>query len=160
MTHSRNGDYSVLEKYFKLYTQTECYRDFISEINIVWNNEDNPEDTPIFKTKPLWKIPVYFFRTTFNSMDHRYHLPAQSTAQLLYSLDDDIIVDCDTFRDTLARYNQAALQHLGPVTTNEVRGYGFDPSTERAEFIYQGHATALYYSIAEPGAAFVPRHFL
>lgn len=30
VTHSRNGDYSVLEKYINLYTQTECYQDLIS----------------------------------------------------------------------------------------------------------------------------------
>lgn len=28
------------------------------------------------------------------------------------------------------------------------------------EFKYQGHAGAIYYTIAEPGAAFIPRHFL
>ena len=69
--------------------------------------------------KKYWKIPVYFFRTTFNSMDHRYRLPKESTAQLLYSLDDDIIVDCQTFKLTLDKYNNANKETiLGRVTAN------------------------------------------
>ena len=28
------------------------------------------------------------------------------------------------------------------------------------EFFYQGHPTAIYFTIAEPGAAFIPRHYL
>jgi hypothetical protein len=92
-------------------------------------------------------------------MDHRYRLPKESTAQLLYSLDDDIIVDCETFKLTLDRFNEVNKHQLGAVTTNEVRGYAFDPN-KGVEFLYQGHAAALYFSIAEPGAAFIPRHFL
>lgn len=42
VTHSRNGDFSVIEKYLQRYTETECYRDFISEINLIWNNEEAP----------------------------------------------------------------------------------------------------------------------
>ena len=93
-------------------------------------------------------------------MDHRFRLTKQSQAKLIYSLDDDIIVDCETFKTTLARYNEVNKQpSLGAITTNEVRAYGFDPNGG-IEFVYQGHAAALYFTIAEPGAAFIPRHFV
>jgi hypothetical protein len=93
-------------------------------------------------------------------MDHRYRLPKESTAQLLYSLDDDIIVDCETFKATLAKFNEVNDQlQLGRITTNEVRAFGYDPN-KGTEFFYQGHTAALYFTIAEPGAAFIPRHYL
>jgi len=41
-----------------------------------------------------------------------------------------------------------------------VRGYKFSPSEVISEFYYQGHANAAYFTIAEPGAAFIPRHYL
>ena len=93
-------------------------------------------------------------------MDHRYRLPKESTAQLLYSLDDDIIVDCDTFKKTLARFNEVNQElQLGRVTTNEVRAFGYD-ANKGMEFVYQGHPSAIYFTITEPGAAFIPRHYL
>jgi hypothetical protein len=50
---------------------------------------------------------------------------------------------------------------LGRIVTNEVRGYKFHPSLlENGEFAYQGHTTAEYFTISEPGAAFIPRHYL
>jgi hypothetical protein len=73
----------------------------------------------IWQRRDKWKIPVYFYRTTFNSMDHRYRLPKESTAQLLYSLDDDIVVDCATFQNTLQEYNRVNKEEqLGRMVAN------------------------------------------
>lgn len=46
----------------------------VTEINIVWNNEQSMEEMGIFARKQYWKRPVYFYRTPFNSMDWRYKI--------------------------------------------------------------------------------------
>jgi hypothetical protein len=45
-----------------------------SEVNIVWNNDIDPEKVPIKLEKDQWKRPVYFYKTPNNSMDWRYKL--------------------------------------------------------------------------------------
>ena len=65
---------------------------------------------------------------------------------------------------TLDKFNEVNQNLLlGKITTNEVRAFGFDPkaaNSDQREYFYQGHAAAIYYTIAEPGAAFIPRHYV
>lgn len=159
MTYARNGDFSVFKKYLKLYTETPCYADLIEEINIVWNNEKSPESAGVFEREKFWRIPVNFYRTAFNSMDHRYRLPKHSAARVLYSLDDDIIVDCNTFALTFQQYQKVNHLEVGPIVANEVRAFAYHLE-KKPEFAYQGHKNATFFTVAEPGAAFIPRHYL
>jgi hypothetical protein len=47
----------------------------ITEMNIVWNNEQSPEQMGVYKTAASWKRPVHFYRTPNNSMNWRYKIP-------------------------------------------------------------------------------------
>ena len=78
---------------------------------------------------------------------------------MFYSLDDDIRVDCLTLNITYGHYLNATGTTLSRIISNEVRNYGYFPH-KKTEFFYQGHSYAQYYSIAETGASFYPRHYL
>lgn len=80
---------------------------------------------------------------------------------MLYSLDDDIIVDCITFKKTFAVYNSQKKNIINPIVANEVRAFAYHLNElSKPEFAYQGHKSAPYFTIAEPGAAFIDRHYL
>lgn len=72
VTHSRGGDNSQFMTYLQRYAEMKC--PIVTEINIVWNNEQSMEEMGIFARKQYWKRPVYFYRTPFNSMDWRYKI--------------------------------------------------------------------------------------
>jgi hypothetical protein len=78
---------------------------------------------------------------------------------VLYSLDDDIIVDCRTFASTFQQYQRASRLEVGPIVANEVRAFAYHLE-RKPEFAYQGHKNATFFTVAEPGAAFIPRHYL
>ena len=72
VTLTSAGDYSFIEKHINWYASMDC--SIASEVNIVWNNDIDPEKVPIKLEKDQWKRPVYFYKTPNNSMDWRYKL--------------------------------------------------------------------------------------
>jgi hypothetical protein len=72
VTHARAGDYSWIGKHINWYASLDC--PIATEVNIVWNNEIDPEKAPIKLLKDQWNRPVYFYNTPNNSMDWRYKL--------------------------------------------------------------------------------------
>ena len=72
VTHTRAGDYTLIEKHINWYASMDC--PIATELNIVWNNEIEPDKAPIKFQKNEWRRPVYFFKTPSNSMDWRYKL--------------------------------------------------------------------------------------
>lgn len=106
-----------------------------------------------------WRVPVLFYLTKNNSLNHRFRVPKQATADVFYSLDDDIRVDCLTLNITYGHYLNATGTTFSRIISNEVRNYGYFPH-KKTQFFYQGHSYAQYYSIAETGASFYPKHYL
>ena len=80
-------------KYLDYYSRLKC--EPITEINIVWNNKQSPEEMGVLKDKDKWVRPVHFLRTESNSMVHRYRIPKESKADIFLSIDDDIGMKCD-----------------------------------------------------------------
>jgi len=79
-------------KYLNRYATMEC--PIVSEISIVWNNEQSMQELGVFVNQDQWKRPVYFYQTPNNSMNWRFKVPKESQAQVFFSIDDDITVDC------------------------------------------------------------------
>ncbi|MCB0370831.1 MAG: hypothetical protein KDD45_15770 [Bdellovibrionales bacterium] len=72
MTHTRAGDNSQFMKYLNRYATIDCPE--VTEINIVWNNEQSMEEMGVFQHKDTWKRPIRFYQTPSNSMNWRFKL--------------------------------------------------------------------------------------
>ena len=92
MTDTRGNNYRNIQTHIDRYATLDC--PIATELNIVWNNEEPPEQAPLFSRQAQWKRPVYFFATPNNSMDWRYKIPAESKAQVYFIIDDDVNIDC------------------------------------------------------------------
>ena len=79
----------------------------------------------IYDNELMWRLPVYFYKTNNNSMNHRYLLPKEASADYYYSLDDDIEIDCGTLKNTISQYTQNNYYFPGPVIVNEVRSFAY-----------------------------------
>ena len=66
----------------------------ITEINIVWNNEQSMEEMGVYKTKDQWKRKINFYQTPNNSMNWRFKIAKETTSKVFFSIDDDITVGC------------------------------------------------------------------
>ena len=122
VTYARNHNYSIFTNYTQHYTQMQCYADIVSEINIVWNNESPPQDIAPYN-KQQSTIPINYYHTPANSLNHRFQLPNNSQATILYSLDDDIMVDCATLNQTYQRYLSHSDISPRRIISNEVRSF-------------------------------------
>lgn len=78
--------------YLRRYAFMDC--PIINEISIIWNNEKSMEEMGVFEERSKWKIPIYFYRTEYNSMYWRYNIPKETKSQVFFSIDDDIVVGC------------------------------------------------------------------
>ena len=97
----------------------------ITEMSIVWNNQITPEEAGITLNDLKWKRPVYFIKTPYNSMDFRYLLPQESTAQVFFSMDDDVQVSCKELTASFKLWQAHAVGDIGPIVTYGPRGYDF-----------------------------------
>lgn len=72
MTHARAGDNSQFMKYLDRYATMDC--PIVTEMNIVWNNEQSMDEMGIYANKDKWKRSVNFYRTPNNSMNWRFKI--------------------------------------------------------------------------------------
>lgn len=63
-------------------------------------------------------MPVYFYLTKNNSLNHRFRAPKEASAEVFYSLDDDIMVDCDTLNKTYMHFWSAKQSQPGRFVSN------------------------------------------
>ena len=80
-------------KYLERYATMDC--PIVTEINIVWNNEQTMEEMGVYANKDQWKRNIYFYRTPSNSMSWRFKIAPETKSQVFFSIDDDITVDCE-----------------------------------------------------------------
>ena len=67
----------------------------MTEINIVWNNEESMQAMGVLKDKDQWKRKVNFYQTSSNSMNWRFKIAKETTSQVFFSIDDDITIGCE-----------------------------------------------------------------
>jgi hypothetical protein len=63
-----------------------------------------PDEVGALERELYWRVPVYFYLTKDNSLNYRFRTPKEATADIFYSLDDDIFVDCHTLNTTFTHY--------------------------------------------------------
>lgn len=69
---------------------------------------------------------MYFYKTPMNSMDFRYMLPVESKAEVFFSMDDDIVIDCKELEKTFKVWQQRAIGDISPIATYAPRGFSFN----------------------------------
>jgi hypothetical protein len=128
-----------------------------TELNIVWNNEIEPEKAPIKLNKNTWKRPVNFLKTPNNSMDWRYKIPEQSTAEVFFIVDDDVNVDCEELKRGFKVWQENAIGSVGPIVTYAVRFFEY---TQDKTFEYGRKKEEKMFTIGLVGLSFMSRHFM
>jgi hypothetical protein len=128
----------------------------MSEIVIVWNNQESPESAG-FTTDEEWKRPVYFYQTPHNSMDFRYSLPAKSQAKVFFSIDDDITTDCEEMEKGFRFWQSHAIGDIAPLMGYGQRAFDFEAKT--AKWKYADQLKSKFYALTLIGMAWVPRHY-
>lgn len=123
---------------------------------MVWNNEQTPQQMGVLAEQSKWVRPVYFFQTPNNSMNWRYKIPKESQAQVYFSIDDDIIVDCAELGKGFAVWQSLAVGSVAPIVSYGPRLFEF---TARQGFRYSTGKSP-FFSLGLAGIAFISRHFL
>lgn len=155
VTHTRQGDNSQFMKYLDKYATMDC--PIVTELNIVWNNEQSMEELGIFVNQAQWKRPVYFYRTPSNSMNWRYKIPKESKSQVFFSIDDDITVDCEELNKGFEVWRSNAIGNIAPIISYGPRYYEY---TLRGGFQYGKGKTQHFFNMGLVGLAFISRHFM
>ena len=62
-------------------------------------------------------------------MDFRYLIPNNSTVQVFFSMDDDIVVDCTELRKSFAIWRENAIGDIAPIVSYGPRGFDFTSSS-------------------------------
>ena len=110
----------------------------------------------IFKEREEWVRPVYFLKTPSNNINHRFHVPAQSNASLLLSVDDDIKMNCEEMRTGWRLYRRGVVaEGVGPIVSYHPRTLQFIDGSFR--YTYDNKQ---YFNMALVGTAFFSRHLL
>jgi hypothetical protein len=129
----------------------------VTEINIVWNNEQSMEELGIYANKEQWKRPVYFYRTPNNSMNWRFKIAPEATSKVFFSIDDDITVGCEELKKGFEVWRTNAIGSLGPLVSYGPRHYEY---TLAKGFEYGRGKTNNFFNIGLVGLAFISRHFM
>ena len=95
----------------------------VTEINIVWNNEQSMEQIGIYENKSQWKRAINFYRTPSNSMNWRFKIAEETKSQVFFSIDDDITVDCEELKKGFEVWRKNAIGSIGPIVSYGPRYY-------------------------------------
>lgn len=128
-----------------------------TDLNIVWNNEIEPEKAPIKLNRSAWKRPVNFLKTPNNSMDWRYKIPTESSAEVFFIVDDDVIVDCKELERGFKVWQANAVGSVGPIVSYAVRFFEY---TQKKGFEYANMKEEKMFTIGLVGVSFMSRHFM
>lgn len=155
VTHTRAGDNSQFMKYLDRYATMEC--SVVTEINVVWNNEESMESMDVFKNNEKWVRPVYFYKTSSNSMNWRFKIAQEVKSQVFFSIDDDITVGCEELMRGFQIWRNNAIGSIGPIVSYGPRHYEY---TLKPGFQYGRGKTNNVFNIGLVGLAFISRHFM
>jgi hypothetical protein len=84
-----------------------------------------PESIGIFDRQDFWIVPIYFYRADFNSMNNRYRLAKDTVSDIFFSVDDDVLMSCETMVEVFMNYLQNYKMNNWAIVTNNVQGYSF-----------------------------------
>ena len=127
-TYNSKKDYRVIIRHINRYAKMDCPP--LEEIVIVWNNEDDPAHSG-FKQRKEWKRPVHFHKTPHNSMDLRYSLPPESVAKVFFSIDDDVIIECEKLVEGFEKWKEHAVGDIAPLVGYRTISFHFDSQKSR-----------------------------
>lgn len=116
----------------------------------------------VLKNAKNWKKNVYFMQTVENSLDFKYIVPNWAKEKVVFGMDDDFDISCDTLKKAFSSWQQAAYGEVGPLASFYGRSYVFEAETQSFSYIDQIKLNKNwnYYHFGLTGIAFIPRHFL
>ena len=89
-------------------------------------------------------------------MDWRYKIPSESEAKVYFSIDDDIVIDCEELMRGFKIWQSHAIGDIGPIVTYGPRYVEY---TQREGFRYGRKNERDMFCIGLVGVAFISRHF-
>ena len=108
--YSTQNEYAVVintyDRPFQLLNQTiNHYKSCssISQVFIIWGNTN--------KKPPLFQHPITVIQSPTSSLNYRFYLPSNLSSEALFTVDDDVLVDCQSLEHGFNawRYNKESL---------------------------------------------------
>ena len=130
----------------------------MEEIVIVWNNVETPQEAG-FKQFKEWKRPVHFHKTPQNSMDFRFSLPPESKAKVFFSIDDDIVLDCQELIQGFKQWRKYAIGDVSPLMGYGQRQFELD-SLHSRYYSNNPRNSNPYFQFTLVGLTWISRHYL